>query len=368
MRIMNELFSRGMAAATRLTQAGRLAEATSLLQNLLQGKHGSTPTNAKPTLESPLIEGTVVNQRPHVGKIAKQRARPKNNVRDPIPQAPGTFTGESFSNNAGSRCYKLYTPTSTDPRPRPLIVMLHGCTQSPDDFAAGTRMNICAEEHGCFVLYPEQATSANASKCWNWFKTSDQQRDQGEPLIIADLTRHIIQTHGIDPARVYVAGLSAGGAAAAVLAETYPDLYRAVGVHSGLACGAARDMPSAFMAMKGQGLPTHTRTSFFVPTIVFHGDSDATVHPSNGAAVVARAAERSNLQTMTETGETAGRSFTRCLHRDKAGRTVVEDWVIHGAGHNWSGGSRAGSFTDDRGPDASREMLRFFLGVAISPR
>ncbi len=241
--------------------------------------------------------------------------------------------------------------------------MLHGCTQSADDFAAGTRMNFVAEEHGCFVAYPEQPSAANAQRCWNWFKGSDQQRGSGEPALIAGITRQIMADYAIDPRRIYVAGLSAGGAAAAIMGETYPDLYAGVGVHSGLACGAARDLPSAFAAMRGdapvRGAPVGKDGGHTVPTIVFHGDRDTTVHPRNGAAVIARAG--GDVQVLSEPQAGQRGKFTRSVRRDASGRSVLELWEIHGAGHAWSGGSSAGSFTDPSGPDATREMLRFFL-------
>lgn len=248
------------------------------------------------------------------------------------------------------------------------MVMLHGCTQSPDDFAAGTRMNDLAEEQTFLVAYPAQSQSANASKCWNWFKTGDQQRDRGEPSLIAGITRQIMSDLAVEPGRVYVAGLSAGGAAAAIMGSAYWDLYAAVGVHSGLACGAASDMPSAFAAMR-QGPPAASRASrqqngsgAAVPMIVFHGDRDTTVHPVNGDHLVAQSSATSNLSAaVTKDRTPGGMSYTRIVRADESGRPWLEHWVLHEAGHAWSGGSQAGSYTEPRGPDASREMLRFFL-------
>jgi poly(hydroxyalkanoate) depolymerase family esterase len=244
--------------------------------------------------------------------------------------------------------------------------MLHGCTQSADDFAAGTRMNELAEEQGFFVAYPEQGRSANASKCWNWFNAADQRRDNGEPSLIAGITRQIMCDFPVAPGRVYVAGLSAGGAAAAIMGSAYPDLYAAIGVHSGLACGAASDVASGFTAMR-QGAPRgKPKTGSIVPTIVFHGDRDTTVSPANGDDVIASSLAQTTLGVSEISGRSSGGvSYTRTSYADEAGRTMAEKWNLHGVGHAWSGGSGAGTYTDPRGPDASREMLRFFAQHAL---
>ena len=294
-------------------------------------------------------------------------------LRSPVTRAPlspsdivpeGTrFIAGTFSNAAGSRTYKLFIPSRCQGQRLPLIVMLHGCTQSPDDFAAGTRMNFLAEEQNCFVVYPEQPSGANQSKCWNWFRTSDQRRGGGEPSMIAGITRLVMRDHGIDPKRVYVAGLSSGGAAAAIMGATYSDLYAAVGIHSGLACGAASDLPSAFAAMRHGGSSKAIavgKTS--VPTIVFHGDRDTTVHPKNGDQIIEQSARATRPTTKVLRGRVPhGHAYTRTILIDGAGRAISEHWNIDGAGHAWSGGSPAGSYTDPQGPDATREMLRFFL-------
>ena len=294
-------------------------------------------------------------------------------LRGPIRRAPpstsdivpeGTrFIEGTFSNAAGSRTYKLFIPSRSQGQQLPLVVMLHGCTQSPDDFAAGTRMNFLAEEQNCFVVYPEQPSGANQAKCWNWFRTGDQRRGGGEPSLIAGITRQIMRDHAIDPKRVYVAGLSAGGAAAAIMGATYPDLYASVGIHSGLACGAASDLPSAFVAMRqGNGPEAIRKAGSPVPTIVFHGDRDTTVHPNNGDRILEQSAKATSPTAKVLRGRVPdGHAYTRTILTDAGGRAISEHWNIHGAGHAWSGGSPAGSYTDPRGPDATREMLRFFL-------
>ena len=274
-------------------------------------------------------------------------------------QAPpgAAFQSASYTGPAGTRPYRLYVPTNPG-QPAPLLVMLHGCTQSAVDFAAGTRMNEVAEAQGAYVLYPVQVQSANAQRCWNWFNPADQARDGGEAALIAGMTRAVMTAHPIDPSRVFVAGLSAGGAQAAILAATYPELFAAAGIHSGLACGAASDVSSAFRAMRqghaGQG---RHRTR----TIVFHGDRDATVHPRNADAVADQVEADGKLET--EQGVSAGGlGYTRTVQRDRSGRPVLERWLVHGAGHAWSGGSTQGSYTEPAGPDASRAMMAFFMG------
>ncbi|WP_409566890.1 alpha/beta hydrolase family esterase [Methylobacterium sp. J-048] len=274
------------------------------------------------------------------------------------------FEDRVFTAAAGSRRYKVFVPSGYTGQALPVLLMLHGCTQNPDDFAAGTRMNRLAEEQTFLVAYPEQPQSANMQRCWNWYAAGDQARDGGEPALLAGIARAVIEEFSADPDRVYAAGLSAGGAAAAILAATYPDLFAAVGVHSGLACGSARDVPSAFAAMKGQGsAPGRNRQA--VPTIVFHGDVDRTVHPANGDQVVAQAMAATGLAETVDRGTSPGGvAYTKTVRTDAAGRTQLEYWVLHGAGHAWSGGSPDGSFTEPSGPDASREMVRFFSGHA----
>jgi poly(hydroxyalkanoate) depolymerase family esterase len=285
-----------------------------------------------------------------------------------IPEG-AQFLSRSFACAAGSRNYKLYIPRRPQTGRRALLVMLHGGTQDADDFAAGTRMNALAEEHGFMVAYPLQSKAANASLCWNWFSPENQTRGRGEPAIIAGITSEIVAEYAVDPARVFVAGLSAGGAMAAVMGATYPDLYAAVGVHSGLPYRSAADLPSAFAAMRGDARLRGRRSrksrgtgddSPRIRTIVFHGDADNIVHPSNAANMVE--AERAGESVeRAEARHAAIRAHTRTVTRDKTGAVVVEQWLVHGSGHAWSGGSPDGSYTDPHGPDASQEMLRFFF-------
>jgi len=281
--------------------------------------------------------------------------------------APGTFVDGQFSNAHGRLAYKLYTPVGSARRRLPLVVMLHGCTQSAADFAVGTGINRLADELGVLVLYPEQSVAANFGRCWNWHRPGDQARGRGEPAVIAGLTRRIIALCKANPARVYIAGLSAGGAAAAIVAAAYPELYVAVGVHSGLARGEVSTLAGAISAMRRgvqSGAGASGRTPRPLPTIVFHGDQDSIVHPSNAGgflSLLSRSSSRPLSGAQTRGRSRNGRAYTRSEYRHGAGPVMLEAWTVHGSGHGWSGGAAAGSYTDPAGPDASREMLRFFL-------
>ena len=284
------------------------------------------------------------------------------------PPPPGSFTEGSYANSHGSRRYKLFIPSRHTGKPLPLLVMLHGCLQDPDDFALGTRMNIIADEQRIFVLYPEQSEAAIQTRCWNWFSAANQGRDQGEPSIIAGMTRELLGSYNIDARRVYIAGMSAGGAMAAIMAATYSDLYAAVGIHSGMPYGAAQSFAAAIAAMKNGASIRARMPSKSIPLIVFHGDQDVMVNSRNGEQLVSQwlghAADGTQDIATAQPGEGNGRAFTRTRYRDGAGHTTAENWLVHDAGHAWSGGGSAGSFADSAGPDASREMVRFFSSAA----
>jgi poly(hydroxyalkanoate) depolymerase family esterase len=383
--------------ATRLTRAGQLVEATALLQRMLRGENApdatfrTTDRVALQGREPPIIDAkaniieetdstqlaSAISAQPRMLRASINRTRKGAgfglggaikraplSTKDIVPEGARFIEG-TYSNPAGSRAYRLFIPSGYQGQPLPLIVMLHGCTQLPEDFAAGTRMNFIAEEQTCLVVYPAQRSEANQAKCWNWFRSNDQRRGKGEPSLIAGITRQVLHDYSVDPNRVYVAGLSAGAAAAAVMGATYKDLYAAIGVHSGLACGAAVDLPSAFVAMRQGGGSAHRiipGDAPPVPTIIFHGDRDTTVHPKNGDQILEQAMRTMSPQKKVHRGQVpGGHSYTRTIHSDASGRGILEHWNIHGAGHAWSGGSPVGSYTDPRGPDATREMLRFFL-------
>ncbi len=403
-------FLKRILASTGLTRRGRLAEATKVIQQALSAATATRPQPAPVRAESAatapgfadvLDDGVRETEPEPLAATSLVDTGEIVELEPPVPAArrgAGQFIESSFTGAAGTRAFKLFEPAGFEGRALPLVVMLHGCSQDPDDFAAGTRMNVLAQEQGLFVLYPAQAPRSNMHKCWNWFVPGDQRRGRGEPALIAGMTRHVMETHVVDPDRVYVAGLSAGGAMAAILAREYPDLYAAAGIHSGLAAGSAHDVASAFTAMKSgpaasppawpdfgtaalrptlaawpAAAPPEVESvgdaSRGAPLIVFHGDADATVNHVNGSHVIdaalGAAAWEATRDAPADPGAGNGdRVFTRTVYRaGGAAREApghAEHWVVHGAGHAWSGGDDSGSFTDSAGPDASREMLRFF--------
>ncbi len=369
---------RALAAAGLDTASGPIRGITDTIRKALapgRPAEGARPHDVEPSGADVIDVAARV-----VGTADDAIESPRHEPESGRAQAPGNFVPGTVSNAAGTRAYKLYIPGQISAAPMPLIVMLHGCTQSADDFAAGTQMNRLAQEHGFLVVYPEQPATANMSKCWNWFKAQDQARDVGEPSLIAEIVRDVAAQHDVDRRRIFVAGLSAGAAMAVILGETYPELFAGVGAHSGLPYASAHDIPSAMAAMKGgrsglvgvAGLPAaaaRAKAAQAVPTIVFHGDRDHTVHQSNAAEIIVQANEAHRaeagaavLRTDTQQGvASGGRSYSRTVHADADGHPHIELWTLHGAGHAWSGGDTSGSYTDANGPDASAEMLRFFM-------
>ena len=417
-----------MRKATRLTSMGLLMDATRMIQNaLFDATLGAGMGSAPEPATQPTAKTTIKG----VAKAAVKAFRPAANdaVQDiqaryetlfeapsrgasnapfgapadapakrpafrpdaASPQtggpsgSPASFTEGSFAYGGDAYPYRLYVPP-LPPQPSPpssaghsaqrlpLVVLLHGCTQNALDFSKGTAMNKLAGQQGVMVLYPEQITKANSGRCWNWFEPGHQKRGQGEPGMIAALTQQVLAAehngHRADPDRVYVAGLSAGGAMAAVVAGLYPDLFAALGVHSGLPAGAAKDMVSAFSAMR-RGSKSQSakppKAAAALPTIVFHGSADTTVHPDNGEGIAGSAQAAYQAQGLslvkTQAPATAAgeRASERTTYRAANDASYVEYWTIDSGPHAWSGGSKSGTYTDPDGPSASKAMLAFFL-------
>jgi poly(hydroxyalkanoate) depolymerase family esterase len=369
MKNITDTIDRALRSAGLDPDAGPVGDASQVIQRALKAAGLSgLGANARAGTAAPLAKAPL-------GGVSRAPWRNVGRAAGPASDDP-RFTTHTHAEGAASRSYKLYVPASYTRAPMPLFVMLHGCQQHPDDFAAGTRMNVLAEQHGFLVAYPAQSAGANGNNCWNWFQAAEQRRGGVETSLIAGIVGAVARDCKVDDARVYVAGLSAGAAMAVILGNAYPDVFAGVAAHSGLPLGAAHDVPSAFAAMQGRAAAPAARRghtagsgpSAPVRTIVFHGDADATVVPANAHAIVQGALAAYPdadvaLTTQLEGGVApGGRAWSATRYVDAAGRPHVESWLVHGAPHAWSGGSASGSYTDASGPDASAQIVRFFLG------
>lgn len=356
---ISQTIDRALAAAGLNTQTGPMKSVTATIERALAAA-------GLPQLREPGLGRTAPTfRRPLPTRPTTSLKRSRAPVTD-----VGQFLTLAYSNGKASRAYKLYVPSGYIGEPMPLIVMLHGCKQNPDDFAIGTRMNELAELEGFLVAYPSQTTRENGANCWNWFEGSQQSRSGVEPSLIAGIVGEIGRSYKVDSTRVFVAGLSAGAAMAVILGTAYPEVFSGVAAHSGLPLGAAHDVPSAFSAMRSGPAPSRNAARLpAVPTIVIHGDADSTVSSSNGDAIVERAvlahaqSDVALLGRARPNSTARGRQISTTDFVDVDGRHRVEEWIVHGGSHAWFGGSPDGSYTDTTGPDASAEIVRFFLGL-----
>lgn len=359
-----------MQEALKKVKAGHLTDAATTLQQAFREKSKVAPTETTPPSPTPHAGlGQIFERVQEQLNAFQQRSSTvqvtPHQAADLPPNA--RFLTKTFSNQYGSRQYKLYIPSTYQDQPLPLIIMLHGCTQNPDDFALGTQMNELAEQHSLLIAYPEQPQSANPNRCWNWFKPQDQLAQEGEPSILAGITQTIMNEYLVKGQQVFIAGISAGGAMAAIMAARYPKLYRGVGIHSGLGLGSAHDLPSALIAMNRGNRPEGLQ--HFIPTIIFQGTQDKTVSPKNAEYLFEQAktafqqqTEHFELNTQRQQPQHS-HAYTQTNLKNTQAINQIEYWQIEGLGHAWSGGDKSGSYTDPQGPKASAEMLRFFLAL-----
>jgi poly(hydroxyalkanoate) depolymerase family esterase len=261
----------------------------------------------------------------------------------------------------------------------PLVVALHGCTPSAGMFRQLTRWDALAEAKGFIVVFPQQSKDDNSMKCWNFFQQNHMQRGKGEPAVIAGLTQFIQQHYTVDAHRIYVNGLSAGGAMSSVMAATYPDLYAAAGIGSGCeyaATAACAGYKSADPATAGQqayqAMGQYARQ---MPVILFEGDQDTTVPPVNADQIVqqwqvtndyADGGGRDGSIPVQPTGVTRGTApgghpYTVTTYGDRGHKDLIQSWLVSGMGHAWSGGCSCEQYADPAGPDETGAMYAFFM-------
>jgi poly(hydroxyalkanoate) depolymerase family esterase len=304
-----------------------------------------------------------------------------------VPGGPGTLDQRTFTVAGRTRRALVHSPADVEPQTAvPLVCMLHGCTQDAVSFAAATLMNEAADRYGFVAVYPQQDRGDNPQNCWNWFLPEHQARGAGEPASIVAIIRELMGTTSrwtIDNRRVFVAGMSAGGAMAAILAAVYPDLFAAVAVHSGLSYRSASGLGAAFDAMArggenptGQARAAHAAIGDLarpVPSMVVHGSADPTVAPVNADQVLQQSMTANRLAapeicdldiarptTTSRAQVNDGHAYTRSRWTDRRGALMHELMKVDGLGHAWSGGANGGSHTDPRGPDATDAIWRFF--------
>ncbi len=332
---------------------------------------GAAKTLVKQTLRQqglfvPFFLGKVTKAKKLKTKSADQRPKlPAARFRTPpVKTTTATFLASTYTGKSGSRLVRTYVPKIPTENITGIVMMLHGCTQNAEDFAAATGMNALAQHHGFIVIYPEQSQGDNAQTCWNWFRQVDQKRVGGEPEILAAIAHQAMLKYKVDRENTFVCGLSAGGAMAVILGRVYPDIFSAIGVHSGLPYGAAYSVPSALTAMAGRGSRKNSgQAQKNLRTIVFHGAADNTVHPLNGEHVADDAKPDTSVKASktNKTGSRNGRKYDATIWMDTNKAHVSEHWTIQGLGHAWSGGNAGATFSDPKGPDASAEMIRFFF-------
>lgn len=380
------IFQDALREAKALTLQGRLMEATRQIQLGLGAGAGAAKPSAggsnSDEVEMPVEWSTGPSRAPAadvaVEDIAFREVFKPVPLVEPVtsvPPAPGAdFDLKNFVFGAQHYGYHLFIPANRGTAALPLLVMLHGCKQDALDFSAGTAMNALAERDQFMVLYPQQIRHANSMGCWNWFEPAHQQHGRGEPGMIAALASHIVQTHNGDAPRVYVAGLSAGGAMAALVGKLHPEIFAGVAVHSGLPPGAARDLPTALAAMRSGPGRTAGVVPIGLPTLVIHGSADKTVASANASRMAqeevaywARQGVALDLQKF-DSHTQSGRGATVSRWSDPRGKALVEVWSIASAPHAWAGGDASGSYTDPKGPSASEAVVWFFgLGVREKP-
>ncbi|MCC5978677.1 MAG: PHB depolymerase family esterase [Salinarimonas sp.] len=364
---MKRVFANAMRRTARLMRPYKLSRSTRVMQKAVAGfmvGSARTPMRALRQMAKAQSPVSKALTRPTLGSVTAGMTE------------GAQYLSRTHSSSAGVRSYKLYLPSRHPEQPKGLILMLHGCSQGPDDFAVGTHMNALAEKHDFAVAYPSQVRRNNPASCWNWYNPRHQVRGKGEPAILASLTRKLMKQYDLGRENVFVAGLSAGGAMADILADIYPEIYSAAGIHSGLARGSARSVTSAMSVMRSGALsrgivPVAVARTLPVRRIIFQGDADGTVHPDNADRILAAAVGGDAVPLRVGKRSVRGRGYTRSDFAGSDGAVLVEFWTIAGGGHAWSGGQAPGTYTDDKGPDASRQMLRFFMtqpATAASPR